>query len=156
MIPVSITVIAVSSLPLQIVSTTISSNVINSLNIPVYQEGNILYLANTQLEIAEACSGIKFIISFIMLGVVFAFFLQRRYTKMVIMLSTIPLAILVNIIRIAGTGILSQHFSDKVAHGFFHEFSGVVIFVLGFILLTFECSILRKIETSFAINNYNN
>ena len=129
--------------PLKLMITKISTQVIHLMGVPVYREGNLLFLANSQLEIAEACSGVRSLYSYLMLGCLFAFMSTKRMTKMVLMLSTIPLAFAVNVVRVTGTGILSQYYGSKVAQGFFHEFSGFIVFVLGFVILCLEYCLMN-------------
>ncbi len=136
MIPVPYSFISLISGPLQLFATTISANLIETCSIPVFQEGNMLYFVNTQLEVAEACSGIRSIMALSMLAVAFASMSNAGWkSKMAMILLAIPIAMVANIIRVTGTGILAHFFGDKVARGFLHEFSGIVIFILGFVVL---------------------
>ena len=121
--------------PLKLLITNISATIINFFGIPVLQQGNLLYFANTSLEVAEACSGIRSIYSYLMLGIVFSFFCGRMLSKAVLVLFPLPLAILVNIIRVTVTGILSHYFGANAAQGFFHEFTGMALFVVGLIFM---------------------
>ena len=66
----------------------------------------------------------------------FAVMVRRWHSKLLLIISTIPLALFVNIVRVTGTGILANYFGAQVAQGFFHEFSGVLLFVIGFFILT--------------------
>lgn len=122
--------------PLKLMITTISTHMIDLMGIPVYQEGNLLFLPSTQLEVAEACSGVRSLYSYLMLGCLFAFMSRKRASKIALIISTVPLAILVNILRVTGTGILANFFGPKVAQGFFHEFTGFILFVFGFVILS--------------------
>jgi len=132
MIPVPYSLMNFVSVPLQLMATRISGNIIVACSIPVYREGNILYFMNTQLEVAEACSGIRSVMALTMLAVIFASMLQDGWKKRTIMVvSAIPIAMIANILRISGTGILAHFFGDKVARGFLHEFSGIAIFIFG-------------------------
>jgi exosortase len=115
--------------------TEISADIIDFIGITVYQEGNLLFFSNTQLEVAEACSGIRSLYSYIMLSCIFAMLCRRLDKKIIMIFAAIPLAIVVNIIRVSGTGVLSHYYGEKVAQGFFHEFTGFIVFALGFILL---------------------
>jgi len=136
MIPVPYSLINLVSGPLQLFATKISANLIATCSIPVFREGNMLYFVSTQLEVAEACSGIRSIIALSMLAVAFASISPAGWkSKAILILSAIPVAMLANIIRVTGTGILAHFFGDKVARGFLHEFSGIAIFVLGFVAL---------------------
>jgi exosortase len=136
MIPVPYSLMGSISLPLQLLSTRVSATLIDACTIPVYREGNMLYFTNTQLEVAEACSGIRSIMSLTMLAVVFGSMVKEGWEKRAILVaSAVPIAMLANIIRIFGTGILAHYYGDKVARGFLHEFSGLVVFAFGFAAL---------------------
>jgi exosortase len=146
MVPVPDSVLNLVSFPLQLFATKVSTVTIHGLSIPAYREGNMLYFAQTQLEIAEACSGIRSIIAFTMLSVIFAYLLDKGWTRRVILLaSAIPLAFFANIVRVTGTGILAHFFGAKVARGFLHDFSGLAVFAFGFVLLSLEYFILNRI-----------
>jgi exosortase len=121
--------------PLKLIITKISTHIIYILGIPVYREGNLLFLSTTQLEVAEACSGIRSLYSYLMLACLFAFMSKNRISQMVLLLSTIPLAIFVNILRVTGTAILANYFGSDIAQGFFHEFTGFLLFATGFFFL---------------------
>lgn len=136
MIPVPYSLLSLVSAPLQLVATKISANMISACSIPVYREGNMLYFMNTQLEVAEACSGIRSIMSLSMLAFAFASMMDSGWkNRIILVLSAIPIALLGNILRIAGTGVLAHFYGYKVAKGFLHEFSGIAIFAFGFMAL---------------------
>lgn len=136
MIPVPYSLLSLVSAPLQLMATKISANVIGACSIPVFREGNMLYFVGSQLEVAEACSGIRSIMSLTMIAFAFANMSRAGWKgRTILILSAIPLAIVANIIRIAGTGVLAHFYGDKVARGFLHEFSGIAIFVFGFMAL---------------------
>ena len=136
MVPVPTSIYQLVAFPLQLFATKISTFIIHVLTIPAYRQGNMLYFAQTQLEVAEACSGIRSMMSFIMLGFLFAYMIDKNWWKRIfLILSTIPLAFFANILRVTGTGILAHFCGDKVARGFLHEFSGLAVFAFGFITL---------------------
>jgi exosortase len=137
--------------PLKLMITDISAWIIALFNIPVFQDGNLLFFADTQLEVAEACSGIRSLYTYIMLSCVIAIGCKKLGSKIIMIISTIPLAIIVNIIRVAGTGVLGNYYGPKVAQGFFHEFTGFVLFIIGFIVLIIlyyllEHSFIRRLH----------
>lgn len=149
MVPVPDTVLGMVSFPLQMLATRISAGVIQLCSIPVYREGNMLYFVQTQLEVAEACSGIRSIMSLTMLSVVFAYMsCTGWWRKAVLILAAIPIAMLANILRVSGTGILAHFFGDRVARGFLHEFSGLAVFVFGLVLLYLVFTMLNRIGRS--------
>ena len=136
MIPLPDSLIGLVSVPLQRLATDIASVLINLSTIPVYQEGNMLYFSQTQLEVAEACSGIHSIMAMLMLGTLFVYINRMKTTAAVLLLSTaIPIAMIANITRVTGTGILAHFYGARVARGFLHEFSGMAVFAFGLVLL---------------------
>jgi exosortase len=146
MVPVPDTILGLASLPLQLFATKVSTFLIQLFSIPAYREGNMLYFAQTQLEVAEACSGIRSLMSFGMLSFIFAYMMDKIWWKRTLLvLSTIPLALFANIVRVTGTGILAHFYGSKVALGFLHEFSGLAVFAFGFFLLLGEYLLLNKI-----------
>ncbi|MBU1193720.1 MAG: exosortase/archaeosortase family protein [Proteobacteria bacterium] len=146
MVPVPESIVGMISLPLQLFATDISAFLIHAVNVPVYQEGNMLYFAQTQLEVAEACSGIRSITALTMLSVLFVYLLEfTLWKKVVILLSAVPIALIANIVRVTGTGILAHFFGAQVARGFLHDFSGMVVFIFGLAVLFIEVNILKKL-----------
>lgn len=145
MVPVPETISGLVSFPLQLFATQVSTFIIDMLGIPAYREGNMVYFARTQLEVAEACSGIRSIMSYGMLSLILAYMLDDIWWKrIVLVLSAIPLALFANLVRIVGTGILAHFYGDTVARGFLHEFSGLTVFAFGFILLFGEYVLLSR------------
>ena len=136
MIPLPAIVFNKIAFPLQLFASRVGESAISAANIPVLREGNVLILANTQLEVAEACSGIRSLVSLVTLGLVYGYFSDQRFwVRAVIVASTVPIAILANGARVAGTGIAAHYFGPKAAEGFFHEFSGWALFVVAFVMM---------------------
>ena len=155
MVPIPISLIQIISLPLQLFATTVSTQLIKLFSIPVYQEGNMLYFAKTQLEIAEACSGLHSIVALTMLSVIFAHLSRKGLvSKIILLASAIPLALLANIIRVSGTGILAHYYGSVVARGFLHEFSGLAVFAFGLLILSFEYVLLMKFHKKMTVCNH--
>jgi exosortase len=146
MVPVPDSIIGLVGLPLQLFATRVSTAIMHVFSIPAYREGNMLYFAQTQLEVAEACSGIRSIMSFIMLSLIFAYMMDKIWWKRVVLgLSAIPLALFVNIVRVTGTGMLADLYGSKVALGFLHEISGLIVFGFGFSLLFVEYLLVNSV-----------
>jgi len=134
MIPLPTIVFNQIAFPLQLLASRAGEAVINLAGIPVLREGNVLQLPSRTLEVAEACSGIRSLVSLIMLAIVLGHFTEPRMSRrMLIALAAIPIAILANAARVAGTGLASELVSPEAAEGFFHTFSGWVVFVVAFI-----------------------
>ena len=136
MIPLPAIIFNQIAFPLQLLASRVGEATISAANIPVLREGNVLILANTSLEVAEACSGIRSLVSLITLGIVFGYFADSRgWVRTLIAISTVPVAIVANGARVAGTGIAAHTFGAAAAEGFFHEFSGWVVFVISFLMI---------------------
>jgi exosortase len=135
MIPVPASIESIVSFRLQLWATQVSSAILSALSITVLQEGNILQFANCSIEVAEACSGIRSLTAYIMLGCLFGYMMRGSFIRRsMIVIIAVPLAFFVNILRVVGTGILANFFGSRVAQGFLHEFSGIVVFLIGFFL----------------------
>jgi exosortase len=147
-VPVPDSILLLVAFPLQLFATQVSTFIIQLFSIPAYREGNMLYFAQTQLEVAEACSGIRSIMSFGMLSFIFAYMMDKIWWKRILLvLSTIPLALFANIVRVTGTGILAHFYGSRVALGFLHEFSGLAVFAFGFFLLLGEYLLLNRVTS---------
>lgn len=122
--------------PLKIFATKLSVLVIKAIQIPVYSEGNIIHLANTTLEVVDACSGLRSLTSLLALGAAFALISDHsRLKKIILFLSAVPIAIFVNIFRLSSTAVLARYFGAKVAEGFLHDMSGIIVFFLALTLM---------------------
>jgi exosortase D (VPLPA-CTERM-specific) len=111
-----------------------------------YREGNVIDLGFTQLQVVDACSGLRFFFPLIIMGILLAYFYRTGFWKGVwVSFSAIPLSVIMNSLRIAMTGVLYQHFGAGVAEGFFHGFSGWLIFMVSFAVLFGEIWLLKRI-----------
>ncbi len=134
------------TLYLKLISTTIGVKIMRLFGMTAFQDGNIIDLGFTQLQVVDACSGLRYLFPLIVLGILMAYFFRSRWWKKgLIVLSTIPITIFTNSLRIALTGILSQKFGTKAVEGFFHDFEGWLIFMVAFALLALEMLILAKL-----------
>lgn len=136
MIPIPAIIFNQIAFPLQLLASQAGETGLNMAGVPVLREGNVMILAHTTLEVAEACSGIRSLISLLTLGILFGYFTDSRMSMRVsIALATIPIAIFTNGLRVAGTGIAAHYVGPEAAEGFFHTFSGWLVFVVAFILM---------------------
>jgi exosortase len=136
MIPLPAIIFNQIAFPLQLLASQVGETAIAAAGIPVLREGNVLELPGTRLEVAEACSGIRSLVSLLTLAIVLAYFTENRPGRRVIIaLSSIPIAILANAARVAGTGMMSHWIGEEAARGFFHTFSGWLMFVVAFLAL---------------------
>ncbi len=147
MIPIPSILMDRITFPMQLFASKVAARSLFLIGIPVLREGNMMILANTSLEVAEACSGIRSLISLLALSVVFAYFSQKEtWRRILLVLSTFPIAIIANAARVTGTGILAHYYGDKVAQGFFHGFSGWILFVVAFVCLFVVGGLFSKIK----------
>ncbi len=147
MIPIPSILMDRMTFPMQLFASKVAANTLYLVGIPVLREGNVMLLANTSLEVAEACSGIRSLISLLALSVVFAYISQKAtWKRVIVVLSTFPIAIIANAARVSGTGILAHYYGDSVAQGFFHGFSGWILFVVAFVCLFVVGALLSKIR----------
>jgi exosortase D (VPLPA-CTERM-specific) len=133
---------------LQLISSSIGVEVIRLFGISVYLEGNVIDLGNYKLQVVEACNGLRYLFPLVTLGVIAAYFYKDSFwKKCVVVISTLPITILMNSIRIGIIGILVEYWGISMAEGFLHDFEGWVIFMACFTILLAEMWLLTKITT---------
>ena len=133
MVPLPAIIFNQIAFPLQLLASRAGEATLNLAGIPVLREGNVLQLPTRPIEVAEACSGIRSLVSLLTLAIVLGYFTERRIGRRVLIaLSAVPIAILANAARVAGTGLASELVSPAAAEGFFHTFSGWLVFVVAF------------------------
>jgi exosortase len=136
MIPIPALVFNQIAFPLQLLASQTGQAGLSAMHIPVLREGNIIFLASTTLEVAEACSGIRSLVSLLTLGIVFGYFTDSRlWMRAAVAAATIPIAVLSNGMRVAGIGVTANYYGAAAAEGFMHTFSGWLVFLLAFAML---------------------
>lgn len=146
MIPIPSIIFNQIAFPLQLLAARFGEFALQLCEIPVLREGNVIVLANTSLEVADACSGIRSLVSLLTLGIVVGYFADRRmWVRITIALLTVPIAIVTNGGRVAGTGIAAHYFGPKAASGAFHEVSGLLVFIAALALLFFALRLISLI-----------
>ncbi len=159
-IPIPAIIFNKIAFPLQLFASRCAVWSMSVLGIPVLRQGNVIELkplnsfGTKKLEVVEACSGIRSLMTLVTLAVVFAYFTYpndndqqpRRgfadwlrsygfWRSLIIVSSAVPIAIFTNALRVSGTGVLAHFYGIQVADGFFHEFSGWVIYIAAFLML---------------------
>ena len=135
-IPIPAIVFNQISLPLQFQASKLAAALLTLIGVPVLQEGNLIHLPSLTLDVAEACSGIRSLVSLITLAVIYGYFFELgQLRRWLLIFSAIPIAVIANGLRVTGTGVLGEYWSPETASGFFHAFSALVIFVISTIML---------------------
>ena len=128
---------------LKLLSSEIGVAILHAYGMSAYREGNIIDLGFTQLQVVDACSGLRYLYPLIIMGVLLAYFWKAAWwKKVVLVVSAVPLTIITNSFRIAMTGILYEIWGPAAAEDFFHGFSGWLIFIFGLVVLLFEMEVL--------------
>ena len=122
--------------PLQLFASRLAADTLPVFGVPVLREGNVIQLPQIQLEVAEACSGIRSLMTLFTVAVMYGYFMEKSVAKRwVLALASLPIAVAANAVRIVGTGVCVQYWSPDKALGFFHEFSGWLMFVVSMLCL---------------------
>jgi len=134
------------SAQLQMISSTIGVWFIRLFDISVYLEGNVIDLGNYQLQVVEACSGLRYLFPLMTLGFIAAYFFKGAFWKRtIIFLSSIPITILMNSFRIGMIGVTVEYWGIAAAEGLLHDFEGWVVFMASTAVLILEMWVLAKI-----------
>ncbi len=146
MIPVPYVIYFSAAFPMQLMASKVSVFLLNGLGMPVIRQGNIIHLANQSLEVAEACSGLRSLISLLALGAIYSYLSQRQLIgKILLFLSTIPIAVVGNIFRVFLTSIIVYSFEADITSEPIHSLMGASVFVISFILLFICGAIIGRI-----------
>lgn len=136
MIPIPAIIFSQITFPLQILASKLAAWLLPLLGVPVLREGNIINLPAMPLEVAQACSGIRSLMSLTTLAIIYGYLLEPRVSlRVVLALASVPIAIAANAFRIVGTGLIVQYWDPEKAEGFFHLFSGWLVFVASLLML---------------------
>jgi exosortase len=136
MIPIPYILYDGIAFPLKMVASWIGEHSLRSIGVPVFREGNIISLPTMVLEVADACSGIRSLFSLLAVASVAAYLGSRTIiVRTMVVISAVPIAVVTNSTRIVGTGVFIDLGYPQLAQGFFHTFSGWLIFLGGFALI---------------------
>jgi exosortase len=154
MLPIPSVIYSAATFKLQILASQLADSALTVLSIPVLREGNVLELPNQKLSVVEACSGIRSLLSLTFLSLVYGYFFERKtWIRVVLFISTIPIAIVANASRVTMTGIMTQ-VKAELAEGFFHQAEGWVIFMVALaILIVWHQVLLRGSSLAAARRN---
>ena len=136
MIPIPAIIFNQITFPLQLLASKVAALVLPLAGVPVLREGNIINLPAMPLEVAEACSGIRSLMSLATLSIIYGYLAEPRIgIRVILAIASMPIAVAANSLRIVGTGLLVQYWDPDKAEGFFHTFSGWLIFVVSLLML---------------------
>jgi exosortase len=136
MIPIPNLILQQVTFPLQMLDAKLATALLELVHVPVLREGNVIKLAAMPLDVAEACSGIRSLLSLVTLAIIYGYLMETRmWVRVVLAILAVPIAVVANSFRIFGTGLLVQYWDPDKAEGFFHLFSGWLIFVVALIML---------------------
>jgi exosortase len=145
MVPIPAIIYNQVTFPLQVLASRVADWALTLLGIPVLREGNILELASQRLNVVEACSGIRSLLSLTFLSLVYAYFFDKRvWMRVTLFVATVPIAIVANASRVTLTALVSEH-DPALAEGVFHYASGWVIFMVALALLVAFHRLLKLI-----------
>ncbi|MBU1191575.1 MAG: VPLPA-CTERM-specific exosortase XrtD [Gammaproteobacteria bacterium] len=130
---------------LQLISSQIGVAVIRLFGISVHLEGNVIDLGTYQLQVVEACSGLRYLFPLIALSIIASYFYQAAvWKRVVVILSSMPITVLMNSFRIGVIGVLVEHYGIEQAEGFLHDFEGWIVFMACVLLLVVEIWLLSR------------
>jgi exosortase len=153
MVPLPGFLATLMSHPLQRMATTASTYVIQTLGIPAVAEGNIISLSEGQIGVAEACSGLRNMMLFIVICVAMALVMRRSLLeKAIIVLSAAPIALIANVVRITATALLHEMARHELATSIYHDLAAWFMMPLAVVLLWMELAILKRVFVSVAVD----
>jgi exosortase len=146
MIPIPSILFNHITFPLQIQASKVSAFVLSICRVPTLLQGNVIELPSKQLEVAEACSGIRSLMSLITLSIIYGYLMEKRlWVRWVLAIASAPIAIAANSVRIIGTGLIVYYWNADKAEGFFHASWGWITFVVSLIMLYGLHALIRVI-----------
>jgi exosortase len=146
MIPIPALILQRITFPLQLLASKLATVLLELVTIPVLRQGNMIVLAAMPLDVAEACSGIRSLLTLVTLAIIYGYLMETRiWVRVVLACAAVPIAVVANSFRIFGTGLLVQYWDPDKAEGFFHTFSGWLIFVVALIMLYVVHQLISRI-----------
>jgi exosortase len=144
MIPIPVLLLTQITFPLQLFASRFAQMILVACGIPVLREGNILLLPYMSLEVAEACSGIRSLMTLVTLAVIYGYFRERTIVgRVALALAVVPIAIADNGLRIVVTVLLVQHWGLEVAEGILHSIEGLMMIAMAMVMFLLAHSLLH-------------
>lgn len=147
MIPVPLVVIGNLTVKLKLFAAQCATFILNRIGFPSIRDGSIIRMPASYIAVEAPCSGLRSLISLLTLGLLFSYMLKLTYIKKgILFLSSAPIAIASNVLRIIMIAILNDLYGEKVAMGFLHNFSGLLVFAFAFFGLLTVSNTLKARE----------
>jgi exosortase len=144
MAPLPRSVVAVVTHDIQAFVAWMAGGVVSLLGLPVYQQGTVLQLSTTTLEVAEACNGLRFLMALLVLAAAYAYVSQRTWTRgLVLVASAIPVAVLANAVRVSAIAVAAHFYGAKAASGLIHHSIGKSVWAVTLLALWLIGRILK-------------
>ncbi len=155
MVPLPQFVLREMSQHLQLWSSQIGVGLIRAFGISVFLEGNVIDLGSYKLQVADACSGLRYLFPLVVLGCLAArFFNAAPWKRVLLVLSTVPLTIITNSLRIGLIGVTVEYWGPQMAEGLLHDFEGWFVFMVCLVLLAAEMSLLARLGGSTLAHSF--
>jgi exosortase len=144
MVPLPALIYNALAAPLQLFASSVSSQLAQTIGISLYRDGNVIQLAHISLGVAEACSGLHSLSALVIASLLLAYLhCTGKVARIVVVLISVPMAIAVNVVRVTGTA-LAADYNEELAMGFYHAFSGWLVFVGGFGALYLASKLINR------------
>jgi exosortase len=148
MIPIPALIFNQITFPLQILASKAAAAVLPVLGVPVLRQGNVMTLASQVLQVAEACSGIRSLMSLLTLAIIYGYLMEKRiWIRYVLALAAVPVAVAANSFRIISTGLMVEYWDPDKAEGYFHSSWGWIVFVISLLMLYAVHGLIRRIAS---------
>jgi exosortase D (VPLPA-CTERM-specific) len=132
---------------LKLISSGLSVKMMQAIGLSAYREGNIIDLGLTQLQVVDACSGLRYVYPLLLMGLLFGYFFHKKWwERLIVLFAAIPISVFSNALRIAITGYLTTKVSQQAADKFFHGFSGWLIFMTSLLVLACLSGLLKIVQ----------
>ncbi|HYP09428.1 MAG TPA: exosortase/archaeosortase family protein [Bryobacteraceae bacterium] len=149
MVPIPAVIYNQITFPLQLFASNVAATVLEFIGIPVLRDGNVLELPSQKLNVVEACSGIRSLLSLTFLSLVYGYFFDKKgWMRAALFAATVPIAILANAARVTLTGVMSEY-NPEWAHGTAHTAQGWVIFMIALFMMVVTHTVINRIYRMF-------
>ena len=146
MIPIPAIIFNQITFPLQILASKLAAATLPLFGVPVLRQGNVMTLASQVLQIAEACSGIRSLMSLVTLAIIYGYLMERRvWIRYVLAIAAVPVAVAANSFRVISTGLMVEYWDPEKAEGYFHSSWGWIVFVVSLLMLYAVHGLIRRI-----------